>query len=286
MSKVTFLGLGAMGSRMAAKLIEDGHDVTVWNRTRSAADDLVRSGAKLALTPAEAVNQAEFVISMVRDDKASEFIWLDEEQGALNAMQEGAVAIEMSTLTPSFIKQLDKAVRENGVSLIDAPVAGSRPQAEAGALIIMAGAEAEVLNKAKHVLTVLGQTIHHVGPVGSGSVLKLVVNSLFGIQAAAMAELIKYMDQQTLDLPKALNILSSIPVTSPAATGLSAQMLAENFTPLFPIELVEKDFSYMLDSAESLKVSTPLIQSTKHIFAEAIRQGYGDDNISGVIQMQ
>ncbi len=286
MSRVTFLGLGAMGSRMAANLIKGGHEVTVWNRTTAATDELVNIGAKKADTPADAAKEAEYVISMVRDDDASEYVWLDSGQGALSTMPEGAIAIEMSTLTPDYIQNLNVECTERKLHFIDAPVAGSRPQAEAGVLIIMAGADEKILAKAEPVLSLMGQTIHHVGPVCSGSILKLVVNTLFGIQATAMAELLKYMDKQTMDLPGALKVLSSIPVTSPAATGVATMMQAKNFTPQFPIELVEKDFQYMLQSASKAEADMPVADAAHKIFAKAIEQGFGVDNISGVIQVK
>ncbi|MCP1659423.1 NAD(P)-dependent oxidoreductase [Neisseria perflava] len=135
MTKIAFLGLGAMGSRMALNLVKAGYALTVWNRTASACDELVAAGAKAASTPREAVQGAEFVISMVRDDEASRQVWLDDKTGALAALAKNAVAVESSTLTPDWIHELSTAMQIHGTAFLEAPVSGSRPQAAQGQLI-------------------------------------------------------------------------------------------------------------------------------------------------------
>jgi len=140
MSKVAFLDLGAMGSRMAANLLKAGHTVTVWNRSPAAAEALVASGARKASSPKEAAKGADFVFAIVRDDDASQNVWLDSANGALAGMHPGAVAIESSTLTPEWIRELSEHFRAKGISLLDAPVSGSRPQAESAQLVYLIGA--------------------------------------------------------------------------------------------------------------------------------------------------
>jgi hypothetical protein len=125
MSKVAFLGLGAMGSRMAANLLKAGRTVTVWNRSPAAAEALVASGARKASSPKEAAKGADFVFAIVRDDDASQNVWLDSTNGALAGMHPGAVAIESSTLTPEWIRELSEHFSAKGISLLDAPVSGS-----------------------------------------------------------------------------------------------------------------------------------------------------------------
>jgi 3-hydroxyisobutyrate dehydrogenase len=136
-TKITVLGLGAMGSRMAGNLLKAGHSITVWNRTPAAAAVLVSAGAKQAATPKEAVAGSDFVIAMVRDDEVSRELWLSPETGALAGMVESAVAIESSTLTPNWVRGLGAAVEKRGYAFLEAPVAGSRPQAEAGQLVYL-----------------------------------------------------------------------------------------------------------------------------------------------------
>ena len=140
MSKVAFLGLGAMGSRMAANLLKAGHELTVWNRVPEAANNLVASGAKTAVTPRGAAENNEFVMSMVSNDEASQQVWLDGPDGALAGMQDGTVAIQSSTLSPVWIRQLAGSMCKSGVKLLDAMVSGSTPQAESAQLYSWSGA--------------------------------------------------------------------------------------------------------------------------------------------------
>src|SRR6185437_6871265 len=150
MSKnIALLGLGAMGSRMAANLLKADHALTVWNRTPEAAAALVAQGAKQAPTPRQAAAGADFVFAMVRDDEASREIWLSPHHGALEGLKEGAVAIESSTLTPGWIRELGLAVAARGSTLLEAPVVGSRPQAEAAQLIYFIGGDESVLKRVK-----------------------------------------------------------------------------------------------------------------------------------------
>jgi 3-hydroxyisobutyrate dehydrogenase len=235
-TRITVLGLGAMGSRMAANLLKAGHAVTVWNRTPAAAAALVTAGAKQGATPKEAVAGSDFIVAMVRDDEASRELWLSPETGALAGMAEGAVAIESSTLTPNWIRELGAAVEKRGFAFLEAPVAGSRPQAEAGQLVYFIGGEESVLRRAEPVLRVLGSNVQHVGSVGSGALVKLATNALMGVQATALAELIGLLKQSGADVAGALKAISGTAAWSLAATNLSANMLAGNFAPQFPVE--------------------------------------------------
>lgn len=285
MKHITILGLGAMGSRMAASLLKAGYQVTVWNRSATKAEALQALGARLAHTPREAAAQAEVVISMLRDDPASRRVWLDSHDGALVGMAAGSIAIESSTLTPAWVRELAQAAALRGVDFLDAPVAGSRPQAEAAQLIYLVGGSAEVLQRAGPVFNSTGGAIHHAGPVGSGAIVKLMVNALFGIQVAAMAELLGLATRAGLDASKALEIMGSTPVASPAAKMAGQGMLARNFAPMFPVELVEKDFGYALAAASDAGCALPLTHSTQAVLREALVKGLGEQNLTAVAQL-
>lgn len=276
MTRITFLGLGAMGQRMASRLIAAGHAVTVWNRSPRAAQALHENGAIVAATPSEATKGAEVVISMVYDDAASRAVWLDEGNGALRGMSPSAIAIESSTLTPAWIAELGVAMAARGIAFVDAPVAGSRPQAEAGLLIYMAGGAESVIERVKPVLLAMGGVVHHVGPTGSGAWLKLAVNALFGTQVAAMAEQLALLRDAGVDLERALAALKAMPVTSPAAAGAATLMLAGNFAPQVPVDLIAKDIGYVLISSNQ---ALPLTQAVAARFADAQRAGLGGENI-------
>ena len=199
MAKLAFLGLGAMGSRMAANLAAAGHDLAVWNRTADRASSLASSGARVAATPREAARDAEFVVAMLRYDEASRAVWTAPETGALSGMPAAAVAIECSTLSLAWTQELAAACSARGQAFVDAPLAGSRPQAEAKSLIFLAGGEPGPVERVRPILLQTGATLHHVGPAGTGMAVKLAVNTLFATQVAAMAELLEIMRKAAHD---------------------------------------------------------------------------------------
>ncbi len=280
MANVTVLGLGAMGSRMAIRLLNAGHRVTVWNRSPERAEPLVVRGALIAASPGEGVEDAEFAIAMLRDDDGSREVWLGQS-GALDGLPSGAVAIESSTLTVGWVRELSERCEAHGARFLDAPVAGSRPQAEAGQLIYLVGGEAATFARAEPLLKAMGGVVHHVGASGSGAALKLALNTLSGIQVAAVAELLPMLRRTGVDAERAVDILGQTPVMSPAAKGAAAGMLARAFAAQFPVELVEKDFGYLLAAAGD----APLSRATRAVFAQAIDRGFGDDNLTGVVRL-
>lgn len=266
--QIAILGMGAMGSRMADRLEGAGHAVTRWNR----------SGA--TLTPRQAVADADMVIAMVRDDAASANVWLGAD-GALAGLKPGALAIESSTLSVSAVKILADAMRAAGRDFIDAPVLGSRPQAEAGQLVHFIGGEADLVSKATPVLAAMGASQLHAGPVGAGAALKLIANTLFGIQVAAVAELLGRMPRFGLDPAAAIDLLGRTPLLSPAAKGAAGLMLGNAHDPLFPVELVAKDFAYAIgDAADTM----PLAQAALSVFEQAQDSGLGARNLTVIAQ--
>ena len=285
MYKIAFIGLGAMGSRMAEQLVKAGHQLTVWNRTPEKADKLVKSGVILAKTPKEAAETADFVFSMVRDDKASEYVWLDAQDGVVNASNKNFVAIECSTLSISYIKYLSEKLSRYSIPFLDAPLAGSRPQAEAAKLIFVVGGHREVFEKVQSLFKVMGSSAHYMGTNSSGAATKLLINGLFGIQLAAMAELLSLGKKLGLNLEEAIRAIANTPVCSLAAKLSAESMLTNSFNPAFPIDLVAKDFGLIDQAAEETLSSAPISKSALFVYKEAIAQGYAQDNITGIIQL-
>lgn len=283
--KIAFLGLGAMGGRMAANLLTAGHDVTVWNRTAEAAAPLVARGTSLAASPREAAQGADAVIAMLRDDEASRTVWLDPDRGAFLGMGRGALAIECSTLTPSHVALLGSGAAARGIRVVDAPLAGSRPQAEARQLIFMAGGAPEDIEGATPLLMTMGSAVHHAGPSGSGAAVKLALNALFGIQLAALAEVIGSLRSAGIDPARAVGIIGATPVASPAAKAAAAAMLAGNFAPQFPIALAAKDFGYFADLSNRSGSATPLAAAARGVLQMAIDRGGAADNITGLMRL-
>ena len=216
MQQIAILGAGAMGSRLADNLLEAGYPVTVYNRTQARTEPLVAKGATYATTPRAAAEGAKVVISMVRDDGASRQVWLTEEAGAAHGLGEGAIAIEASTLTVSFIQDLAQAVKHHGKPFLTVPVVGSRPQAEANCLIGLAGGDLDVLDQVQATLNSAGiTTLYPVGSAAQAMTLKLAVNVLFGTQVAALAEMLTMLTQSGLLAEQAMALLSKLPITPP-----------------------------------------------------------------------
>lgn len=284
MSKISVLGLGAMGSRMAANLIKAGHDVTVWNRTSQAAQPLIEAGARLAPTPKDAASGADFVIAMVRDDDASQHVWLDPDTGALAGMSAGAIAIESSTLTPAWVRELGERIAARALSLLEAPVAGSTPQAEAAQLIYLVGGRADTFMLAEPVLKTMGSTVHHVGELGSGALAKLATNTLLGIQVTVLAELIGMLRRSGADVVRVLDAVAATPTWSPAAGRVSGLMLSGDFAPQFPLDLIEKDFGYTLKTVGQESMA-PTIAAARGVFRSAIERGLGEENMTAVVKL-
>lgn len=286
MSRVAVLGTGAMGSRVVQNLLHASHQVVVYNRTADKVMPLLNQGAIYAATPREAAQQADIVISMVTDNNVSRTIWLDQETGAAVGLGKDAIAIESSTLTVAWTRELAAEIESRGAAFLDAPVVGSRPQADAGKLIYLVGGKAETLTEAQNILlSAGGSTIHHIGPIGQGMAMKLAVNALFGIQVAALAEIIGMLSKNGVTSAEAIECLGDLPVISPAAKGALNLMLMNNHAPMFPVDLVEKDFRYVIQTAQAVAAPARCTNTIHDIYLEAIAKGYGSDNITGVVQL-
>ncbi|MBW4658823.1 MAG: NAD(P)-dependent oxidoreductase [Drouetiella hepatica Uher 2000/2452] len=286
MERIAVLGIGAMGTRMVQNLLKAKYQVVVYNRTEAKVEPLLSQGAIYAATPKEAAEQADFVISMVTNNEASRSVWLDPDAGAVLGLGKEAIAIESSTLTVDWTRDLAAEIESRGAAFLDAPVVGSRPQAEAGKLIYLVGGEAKTLAQAQPVLLAAGASaIHHVGSVGQGMTMKLAVNALFSIQVAALAEMIGMLAKNGITGQKAMECLGELPVISPAAKGAGSLMVVNQHAPLFPIGLVEKDLRYGIQAGQACNALTPVSTAIHSVYQEAIAQGYGDDNITGIVQL-
>jgi len=184
---IAFLGLGLMGSGMARQLLAKGFPVTVYNRNPEKAQPFADAGAKVASSPKEASAGAQIIISMLADDNASRSLWLGNE-GALTGAREGALCIESGTVTVDWVKELSAAAAQRGGELIDAPVTGSKTQANSGELNFLVGGSESALERGRAALSAMGKSIVHLGPTGSGALLKLINNFVCGTQLASLAE--------------------------------------------------------------------------------------------------
>jgi 3-hydroxyisobutyrate dehydrogenase len=283
--RVAVIGLGIMGGGMAARLLSSSFPLAVYNRNKDKAGPLASAGATIANSPREAASGAEFIISMVADDVASRGVWLGEN-GALAGAARGAVLIECSTLTVSWIKELAAAGVQRGCELLDAPVTGTKPHAANGELSFLVGGSDAALAAARPVLSVLGREIIHLGPTGSGSLLKLINNFMCGVQAASLAEAESMIAAGGLDLKQSLAVLTQGAPGSGLVKRAAARAFANDFTPNFPLHLMAKDLGYAIDQASHFGQKLTTASSALAIFKDAIAKGYGDQDFSAVIKSQ
>jgi 3-hydroxyisobutyrate dehydrogenase len=241
---IAVLGLGAMGSRVAGRLLDAGHDVAVWNRTASAAAPLRARGVIECSDPSRAVTDARLVLVCVRDDAASAAVWA----AAGTAVSDGTPRLDLSTITPGHAERLATAF---GSSFLAVPMIGSRPQIEAGQLTLIVGGPRETLERVRPVLDDIAGAVHHVGDVADAARLKLVVNGLFTAQLAVAGELLEILRTADADLSSAATLLSSLAVTSPALARSLPRILEGDTAPNFPLDLVAKDLEYLMQQADS-----------------------------------
>jgi 3-hydroxyisobutyrate dehydrogenase len=282
-TKVAFLGLGTMGGGMAANLLKAGFSLTVYNRTAAKAQSLVSAGARLASTPADAVQGASVTLSMLADDAASRNIWLGAD-GALAAADKSAILIESSTVSPVWIAELADEAARRGLQFLDAPVTGSRMQAEAAQLSILVGGSEATLAAVTPVLRAMSKEILHLGPVGSGAKLKLINNFLCGVQIASLAEGLAWIERSGLDREKALAFLKSAAPGSPVFASLSARMVSHIYTVNFMLKLMAKDLLYAQNEAARCDLDLTTAQAARKLFDDAVTKGFGEEDMASVIQ--
>lgn len=280
---VAMLGLGTMGAGMAANLLKAGFSLSVYNRTPAKARALIDAGARLSSTPAEAAKDASVIISMLADDAASREVWLGRG-GALDAARKGAILIESSTVSPAWIAEFAKLAEQRGVDLLDAPVTGSRMQAEAAQLSFLVGGPDAALEMATPVLKAMSKEITHLGPVGSGAKMKLINNFLCGVQVASLAEGLAWIERSGLDRDKALSILKAGAPGSPLLSAISARMVSHNYTVNFLLKLMTKDLLYAQSEAAQSKVDLKTAEVARNLFETAIARGFGDQDMASVIE--
>jgi len=266
---------------MAANLLKAGFSLSVYNRTATKARAI--DGARFASTPAEAVLDASVIISMLADDAASREVWLDEN-GALDAAADGAVLVESSTVSPAWIAELAMLAGRRGLDLLDAPVTGSRLQAEAGQLSFLVGGSDSALKKATPVLKAMSKEIVHFGPVGSGAKMKLINNFLCGVQVASLAEGLVWIERSGLDRDKALAFLKGGAAGSPLLGAISARMASQNYAVNFLLKLMRKDLVYAESEAAQCNVDLKTSKIARTLFEAAIEQGLGDQDMASVIE--
>lgn len=268
---------------MASRLLSIGFPVTVYNRTREKAERYAASGAVVADTPREASAQAQVVIAMVADDAASRGVWLAPD-GALAGAAPGTLLLDSSTISVAWVKQLAAAASEKGCEFLDAPVTGTKPHASSGELFFMVGGSAAGFDRAREVLSVLGREVLHLGPTGSGALIKLINNFVCGVEAASFAEAMALVSASGLDREKSISVLANSALASPLIKRMLTSMGTNDFTPNFPLKLMTKDIGYAINEAGRIGVPLQTAHSALDVFRNAVEKGLGDQDFSAVVK--
>jgi 3-hydroxyisobutyrate dehydrogenase len=283
--RIAFLGLGKMGSGMAARLISGGHEVSVFNRTVARAAPFAGLGARVADSPRAAATRADVIIGMTADDESSRTMWLGES-GALAAENApDALAIECSTLSHDWVMELASRIRQRGFRYVDAPVTGLPDAAAAGTLTLLVGAEPEDLDAARPIFASLATRVLHFGGVGQGTAYKLMVNLLGAIQIASAAEGFVLAQRAGLDPRLVADAVASGQAASPQVVRNVRRFVAGDHTGTihFTPALRLKDVDYALRLADKLGVQCPFGTVAQDLYRKLCERGFGGDNESRII---
>jgi 3-hydroxyisobutyrate dehydrogenase-like beta-hydroxyacid dehydrogenase len=277
--KVAWLGLGIMGSLQAAHLAKAGHELTVWNRTRSKADDwAAEHGATVAATPAAAAEGAEVLFTMLVDGPQVAAT-LDGVGG------EGLLAVDMSTIGASAAREIGARAAERGVRFMDAPVTGSAPKAADGTLTIMAGGEADDYARAEPLLREMGELVLHVGPLGHGQAIKLINNSVAAANASTVGQALIAGEAAGVDLDALVRVIGAGSGGSAMLDLKAGPMRRHDYTTLFKLEHMLKDVRLCLEEAQAAGVGFPSAAAVRDVLSAGIGRGLGDADFAALIEV-
>ena|ERR1022692_1835905 len=287
--RIGFLGLGIMGSRMAANVAKAGYELTVWTHTEGKAERWAQeNGATAVSTPAEVAGASDIVVSMVVDGAQVESVLCGESGVAEGARERASgsdlLCVDSSTIAPTDTRRIAARLKERGIGMIDAPVTGSSPRAEAGTLTIMVGGETRDFERTRPLLEAMGELIVHVGELGQGEMLKLINNSLGAANAAAVADALVLADATGVDL-------DALVAVTQAGSGASAQMQskagpmrAHDYSTLFKTEHLLKDVRLCLEEAQTAGVPFPAAAHARDMLAATMGRGHGADDYAALIE--
>lgn len=274
MTTVAFVGLGAMGSRMALNLIAAGFALRVFNRDRAKTAAAAAKGAAVCDTPAAAAQGAQFVCSIVADDVATRAVMLGHE-GVLAGAAAGTVIVDASTNTPAMAREVAAAASAKGCAYLDSPVSGSLVQAQNRELVFMVGGDAAAYAKAQPLYAAMGRMAKRMGDAGAGATIKLVNNMLSGITTAALAEAAQVTEAAGIDRAAALEILGEGAAGSRLLKSKLPKIFKRDFSPQFQLELMEKDLRYFLALAGELDRPAPIASLVRSQFQAGRRAHLG-----------
>lgn len=283
--KIGFIGLGIMGSRMAANLQKKGHELVVYNRTKQKADQLIANGAIWALTPADVAKQVTIIFTMLSKPDAVAETALLGKNGFLNHLAGNSLWIDCSTVSPSFSRLMADEAKQRRIRFIDAPVGGSKGPAEQGQLLFFVGGEKADVAEAKPLLKAMGKTVYHVGGHGMGTSLKMVNNLILAQAMVASSEALVLGESLGISKKVLFDTLLDSPVVAPFLAFKRQKIEEGKFDAEFPLQWMHKDMQLATETAYEIGVAMPAANVTKEIYALAMRNGLGEHDFSVVYKL-
>jgi len=283
--RLGFVGIGYMGLPIARRLLESGFKLTAYDRNPSKAKELVRDGGTVAQTVSELSFSCNVVLSCLPSDEAVLDIYKGPDGVFANAHR-GSRVIDLSTVYPETSQELSRLGSEHGVEVLDVTISGSTPAAEKGLLTLFGGGEKECFDGAESIFRVIAQKYFYLGPSGSGATMKLVVNTLLGIGMQAIAEAVALGEKAGLDRNRLLDVLSQTAVVAPAHVGKLQRAMKGDYSPQFPIRLMNKDFGLILDLASTVGARMPAAGAAFEINARQSDEGAEQDFSAVILQME
>jgi 3-hydroxyisobutyrate dehydrogenase-like beta-hydroxyacid dehydrogenase len=284
-NKLGFLGVGYMGRPIAQRLLESGFRLTAYDRNRSKAEELTPFGGTVSQSIAELSSSCDVVLSCLPSDEAVLQVYRGTD-GVFAHAQRGGLIIDLSTVNPATSLELSKLGSERGVDLLDVTISGSTPAAEQGALTLFGGGDQGCFDASASIFRVIARKYFYLGPSGSGAVMKLVVNALLGIGMQAIAEAVALGEKSGLDRNRLLEVMSQTAVVAPAHAGKFQRAMNNDYTPQFPLRLMNKDFGLILKLAAGVGAEMPATRAAFEVNAAQSAQGPEQDFSAVILEME
>jgi 3-hydroxyisobutyrate dehydrogenase-like beta-hydroxyacid dehydrogenase len=282
--KVGFMGLGIMGSRMAANILKADYPLVVYNRSVDKSRDLAQQGAGVASSPRALAQAAEVIIVMVTGPEAIEaLLW--GKDGAAQALDEKKVFINMSSVAPQYTRELAEKLAPLEVTFIDAPVSGSKKPAEDASLIILAGGAEDQVRAWTPLLDTMGKKVVYCGPHPQGSMMKMMINLLMGLMIAALGESLNFGKVGGLELETMLDVIFSGPLNCPMYQMKAEMLRTDEFPVHFPLKHLTKDIKFLVDTAYDLGAPVPLGHILLQVYRLGVAQGLGEADMAAVARV-
>ncbi len=279
--KIAFIGLGTIGIGMSLNILKAGHEVTVHNRTRRKEEEVAKEGANRAPSPREAAEGAEIIVTMVSDTPDVEEVVLGEN-GVIHGAPQGAIIIDMSTISPAATRQMAEELGKKGIKMLDAPVSGGPEGAQNGTLAIMVGGDAADFKRALPILDAMGKTVTHVGPIGAGQITKAINQIIISGTYLTVAEGLTLGMKAGLDMQKVIQAISGGAASSWVLHNRGINVVNNTYPLGFRVKLHHKDLGIALDTARELDVTLLATALVAQIENGLIARGYGDDDVSAI----